>query len=120
VARTETTSRRVWSHGRSWLVLGFVLAGYWWLYEQCVRMPRVSLRNWSWPYYAVSLPTRTAGEYRLPDEAAEWFFWPAFQLDRRLHPARWADVNPKESLALVFRNGQATPHRVPDRELSRN
>jgi hypothetical protein len=88
-----------------------VLAGYWWLYEQCVRMPRVSLRSWSWPYYAVGGPQPIPGEYRLPDPPAEWFFWPAFQLDRRMHPAHWADENPIESFTKAIRNSQATPRQ---------
>jgi hypothetical protein len=111
VAMTQTTWRRFGSHGHGMILLCLVIAGYWWLYEQCVRMPRVSFRCWSWPYYAVSLPTMTAGEYRLPDAPAEWFFWPAFQLDRRLHPKCWADVSPKESFGEFFRTGQTAPRR---------
>jgi hypothetical protein len=77
-------------------------AGYLWLYDQCVRMPRVSLRSWAWPDYAVGLPTATnrgtvrEADYRLPRQAAEIFFYPAFQIDRQIHPTKWADEHPSQ------------------------
>jgi hypothetical protein len=113
VAMTLTTRRRFGSHGHGMILLCLVVAGvivgYWCLYEQCVRMPRVSLRGWSWPHYAAGGPQFSPSERRLPDAPAEWFFWPAFQLDRRLHPRCWADQNPEEAFAEFFRNGHTVP-----------
>jgi len=117
---TQRPSRPFGWHGRSLILLWLALAGYWCLYEQCVRTPRVSLRSWRWPYYAVGGPQWSPSEFRLPDAPAEWFFWPAFQLDRRLHPKYWAEENPKEVFAEFFRNGHTVVQRGRPECLSRS
>jgi len=83
------------------------LAGYLWLYDRCVRMPRVSLRCWAWPYYAARLPMKShqgiirEADYCLPPKAAEIFFRPAYWLDRQLHPQKWADEDPAKAFGHV-------------------
>jgi hypothetical protein len=100
----ESVPSRVFSHGRIVIVVWLTMPVYWWLYYESVRMPFVAFHSQAWPYYALGRHLRPisdqasmgVGEYRLPDKAAEWFFYPANWLDRKLHPKRWAEVDPKK------------------------
>jgi hypothetical protein len=106
VAIVLATSRRRWSHCRRLLILCGAVAAYFWLYDQCVRMPFVALKINCKPYYALGRHPRPGidqasmgvGEFRLPGGPLwTWFFWPAHQLDKQLHPGRWDDL-PREAL----------------------
>jgi hypothetical protein len=62
-------------------------------YCYCARRPTpVAFHSMEWPYYAVGPHGWwRQGEYRLPEAAAELFFYPANWVDRRLYPKKWGD-----------------------------
>ncbi len=101
----ESVPSRIFAHGRIVIVVLLTMPVYWWLYYECVRMPFVAFQSQAWPSYALGRHLRPisdqasmgVGEYRLPDKAAELFFYPANWIDRKLHPKRWAEVDPKKS-----------------------
>ena len=85
------------------VIAGLSVLMYALAYCECVRAPRVSLRSWNWPYYAVGdsriWPNK---EVRLPEKSAEWCFYPANWVDRQLHPNKWATLEDRRAIRQAF------------------